>query len=304
MKFGEFVKRIQGEVERLCGNGYELEIEDILKNNGVTRKGMTIRKKGETSGPIIYLDSYYERWESGELSISSVAEDIYNTFVGSQVPVDCQDALRNFDMIKDKVIYCLVSRERNEALLNDVPWVPFCDLAVVFYALLGEGREGCVSSLIHNGHVRLWGTGVEELRKLAAENTPRLRPYVIRPLWEVIKEISGIPVLDKRECDLEKDMMYVLTNKNGIHGASVVLYDNVLEEISERLGTDLVILPSSVHETMIIPYEESLRLKDLGEMVRVINQTEVQEEELLSDNVYHYSRETGMLTVAFETMAA
>lgn len=300
MKFREFARRVQGAVGTLCGEGYKLRIENVQKNNGVVRRGMSIRKEGEDSGSVIYLDSYYECYENGEMSLENVARDIYGVFVHDETPVELKEILNDFQKIKDRVVCHLVNCERNEALLEEIPWVPFCDLAMVFSVLLKEGREGCMSSLIHHQHVNVWNSGVGELCKLARENTPRLRPYVFQSLPQIIKELNGLPVPSGEEEEPEEKDLYVLSNKSGVHGAAAVLYDNVLRDISEKLGADLVILPSSIHEVIIIPYGKSLRMKELGEMVKVINEAEVPVEDQLSDNVYRYSRKTGIVTVAVE----
>lgn len=91
--------------------------------------------------------------------------------------------------------------------------------------------------------------------------------------------------------------LYVMTNRTGINGASVILYDGVLRDFAETLGSDLVILPSSIHETLAIPYEEHLNAAELENMVRSINRTEVPPEDILSNSVYRYDRETDSVCV-------
>lgn len=304
MKFRDFARQVQKKVGKLCGEGYRIKIETIQKNNSVTRKGMSIRKEGEDSASVIYLDSYYVCYENDEMSLEGVAEDIYEVFVRNETPAELKEALNDFQKIKDRVVCCLVNRESNEALLEDVPWVPFCDLAVVFHVLFKEEREGSLSSLIHHEQVKAWNTSVDELRRLAGENTPRLRPYRFRSMLEIIREMNGLPVSDGEEAGPGEKAMYVLSNKSGVHGAAAVLYDNALRDISEKLGADFVILPSSIHEMIVLPYDKSLRMKELGEIVEVINETEVSREDRLSDHVYLYSRRTGAVTIASDTEAA
>ena len=99
----------------------------------------------------------------------------------------------------------------------------------------------------------------------------------------------------KTEClpneGAERNLL-ILTNRSGVYGASAILYEGVLKNIAQRLGSDLVILPSSVHEVILLPYEDERRMEGLERMVREINQTVLPEEEVLSDQVYVYNRET------------
>lgn len=59
----------------------------------------------------------------------------------------------------------------------------------------------------------------------------------------------------------------------------------------------MIILPSSIHEVLLVVYEEELCMEELKEMVRHVNQTEVAKEEILSDNVYIYSRKTDKISI-------
>ncbi len=69
-----------------------------------------------------------------------------------------------------------------------------------------------------------------------------------------------------------------------------MLYPGILEAVSEKLGYDLFVLPSSIHEIILLQAENSSRHKELAEMVAQINQTELAADEVLSSHVYYYSR--------------
>lgn len=91
--------------------------------------------------------------------------------------------------------------------------------------------------------------------------------------------------------------MYILTNISRCNGAAVMAYPNLLENIAEQLGHDLVILPSSIHEVIILSVDDQTDFRKLEEMVREVNDSQVAEEELLSDTIYVYERSTGRVTV-------
>lgn len=306
MRFYEFSREVREEAARLCGEGYDVEIQEIRKNNGAARTGILMREKGDPVGAVVYLDVYYERWERGSLSTGDVARLVCEAFSGRGRKELFTAELRDFESLRSRIVYRLVSRERNGELLKEVPWLPFCDLAVVFAVVLKDGPEGCLTFLIEHQHMELWDTDVETLRKAAEKNTPRLLPCRFLSFGDVLQGIAGFPCKTGERAmeagDLTgiagKEPYYVLSNEKGINGAAVLLYDGVLREISDRLGRDLVLLPSSVHEIIVIPYKEGVRTEDLEVVVRMVNETEVPEEDVLSDRVYRYWRETGTVALA------
>ena len=92
--------------------------------------------------------------------------------------------------------------------------------------------------------------------------------------------------------------MYVLSNSVGINGASALMYPNALKSIADELKKDLVILPSSIHEVLLIPYENDVDFEDLSNMVTTINQEQVPVEDRLSNHVYYYSRAADQVIIA------
>ena len=147
-----------------------------------------------------------------------------------------------------------------------------------------------------------WGVTADELYAAAFSNTPKLMGYNFSSMKEVMLEImgsedagcEGIENLPSRE-DLERDTfpLYVLTNRIKIHGAGCILYKNLLMEIVEKWGCNICIIPSSIHETILIPMSVAGNCEAISQMVREVNQTQVSPEEILSDHVYQFSRKTG-----------
>ena len=121
---------------------------------------------------------------------------------------------------------------------------------------------------------------------------------------EVMNKMMGI------DADMDPDMMpategpqlMVLTNMQGIHGAATLFYPGQLEAIAQQMGSDFFVLPSSVHETLILPDDGTAEPDSLQFMVREINQSTVAPEDRLSDFVYHYDSKDHVLEKA-ETFA-
>ncbi len=82
--------------------------------------------------------------------------------------------------------------------------------------------------------------------------------------------------------------MMVLTNSNSVNGAAVIFYPEVLEKIGEKMGADYFILPSSVHEVLILPDAGNWSVRDLENMVKEVNNGEVAAKDRLSYDVFNY----------------
>ena len=75
-----------------------------------------------------------------------------------------------------------------------------------------------------------------------------------------------------------------------MNGAACMFYPGVLEDFGKKLGRDFYLLPSSVHEVILVPADETVSKEALWEIVTDINRTQVAEEEILADSVYYYDR--------------
>ena len=93
----------------------------------------------------------------------------------------------------------------------------------------------------------------------------------------------------------EERMMYVLSNKTGINGASIILDEEFMENVYKRIGKDFYILPSSIHEVLAVADDGYMDAKDMQMMVYEINRSQVSVEDRLSDHVYKYTKETGLV---------
>lgn len=298
MKFDQFVSEVCKAVREKLGDRYHVEVQKVTKNNGSVKTGLCIGHHGEHIAPVIYLEPYYEN--CGEnLDWDETINDILDVLHECSKPeIELADIL-SFEKVKDKVVFKLISMERNKELLEDVPHIKWMDMAIVFYLLLDRMESGQMTALIYNKHVDLWATTSEELYTLAQENMKCMLPLQIKSMRQVMIET----IQDKLGYDLgeevlsviaeDKKPMYVLTNSIGIAGACCMMPGMGIEQLADKLGKDLVILPSSIHEIIAVPYESDLDLKNMSLMVQEVNKLEVAEEEQLSDKIYYFDRSAG-----------
>ena len=183
-------------------------------------------------------------------------------------------------------------------MLAQVPHKRILDLAVVFYCLLDNGDGKSATALIYNNNLKNWNVTIDDVYKAALKNTPDLLHCRISSMSSLFDK-CGVNV-DGKEVDLKDYVpsdMYVLTNETKINGAACILYDNVLYDFAQKLGKDLYILPSSIHEVILLPKLPIFEKNELVNMVREVNTEGVAADEILSDNVYEYNRNERLITM-------
>lgn len=304
--FEEFQTVLTEKVQAKLDEKITVRINDVTKNNGVVLKGMTFFGQGEVISPTIYLEPYYEAYKEG-CEWSEIVGRIVDTFrIGTKDEIFDIQSFINFKEAKEHIAFKVVNYEKNIKLLEQIPHKKFLDLAVVYYYLVNHSELDNATILIYNNHLETWGITADELDEIARDNTPHLLNADLRSITEVLSELLSrknidTDFLDEELCEEEENGgMYVLSNKTKIFGAAVMLYSEVLKKFAEKKQTDLFILPSSVHEVIIIPKTEGMEWKKLQEMVIEVNATQVEDIEILSDSVYCYSREKDELIPAWE----
>ncbi len=303
MTYEEFKHIVITELETKFSPGTSITIQQIFHNNTILEDALTILEPELNISPTIYLNSYFQQLEKG-IALSTVINEIYSYYQEHHSP-HCIDTsfFTCFDNIRSRIVYKLIHQEKNQELLKEVPWIPYLDLAIVFYCLLSSSPYENASVLIRNEHLAYWDASIDDLLSLAQQNTPFLLASCCDSLTDLL-----LPIMEQLPFKKQKDTsaglasstpvpMYVLTNQQRFLGACCILYDNVLKDIAHHLDCDLYILPSSIHEVILIPTTVTESVLTLSQMVCEVNQSDVLEEEILSDHIYYYHRSTDTITI-------
>ena len=294
MNYQQFIEEVERRVkEKIKGNEtMTVYIHTAVKNNGKERKGITVSEKGIHISPTIYLEEYFQQFQEGK-PIEKIVEKILQLYEEVKCSHPCEESLlQNYEELKGKFACKLIHRGKNEKLLINIPRVPWMDLAIVVFVLLEVSPYGTATVLVRKEHLEIWGLTEAQLFDEAKKNTPILLPYQFCPMRKLLREICPYAVDEGEE---EEESLYVLSNKLRSFGAASMLYDGILEKVGQKLGENYYILPSSIHEVIVVPESKSPVKQDLEEMVREINETQVEEEEVLSDRVYYFSRKENRL---------
>lgn len=312
MNFNEFKNTILLAMQRKYPNK-TISVQKVEKNNKISYDALIIYEQSNNCTPTIYLNDYYQDFCKGS-PLHQIIESI-NSFYISHKSTSQFDIsfFYSFDQVKDKIVFKLINYSKNKDLLSKVPYIRYLDLAITFYCQVESDFFSNASILIYNHHLNFWKTNKICIYEHAKKNTPLLFPAEIKKIYDIFNEpdrhndINCINSdnfitsnLDVDAFDTQKTPnipMYVLTNLKKINGASCLLYNNVLSQISNTLNSDYYILPSSIHEIIIIPAEDNSRYQELSDMVSNINASQLAYEEILSDHVYFYSRITNTLNM-------
>lgn len=299
MTYQKFEKEIVDAINKNLPRGHQTLIKPVDKNNGVVLHGLIINNGLCNISPTIYLDYYYDEYKKG-FSIDSLSKQIITQYQKFALEEDFDiTVFTDYKKCKPNISYKLINYEKNKELLKDVPHIVYLDLAIVFYCLLCKSKAETSSILIRNSHMEHWGVTCEELFDVASNNTPRLLESDIRNLTDIVKELmDNNPdiVLNSDSVIDDDNAMYVLTNKLKLYGACCILYKNLLEEFAKKVGSDLYIIPSSVHEVLLLPNSIEYDREYLTDLVKEVNSSDLSTEDVLSDHVYYYSRKDDAIT--------
>lgn len=279
----------------------------IASCDKVNRKldGITLISNGASKGasPTIYINDMYNDYLLTE-DLQKVLEDAAALMETTFAKLSVVDGL-DFKNAKDNIVFQVINTTQNQDMLKNMPHREFLDLSIIYRWIVATDEDGIQSTIINNSVARRLEMNEEQLFRCAVENTRRLLPPTVRSINDILCEMitkNDMPeamfeMLDAAPAD---KMMYVISNDRGINGAASMLYEDNLHSLAENLGTDLYILPSSVHECIAVsanlgdPYE-------LAAMVNEINMSEVALDERLSNQVYHYNKDLRKLTLATDT---
>jgi len=299
MEMREFALKVQKAMTEVLGDEYEVRLQEVQKNNGVVLQGLLILSEKQNVSPTIYLKPFWEAYENGA-TFAELIRRIIQIYREDTPKRDVDmEFFREFDKVKERICYRLVNEKQNRELLERIPHVTFLDLAICFYyayegEVLGQG-----TILIYNTHMKMWNTTTEELMQLAQKNTPRLFSWELSSMEFVIREFlkAEEDKWGKRALGAEEEAMFfeevpmqILTNRQKLFGAISMLYPEVLEQIAEVADTNLYIIPSSIHEVLLMPDRGEEEPSRLRSMIWDVNRTQLEPEEVLSNSLYYYDR--------------
>ena len=280
--FDDFCNTVVQIIEKLAadsGNEISCVIQPVIKRNDISRTALHIESENNKSYPVVYLEDYYEMLQKS--SVEEIAIQIYQTLGENLVALSELEVQKLIERgsVEKFLTYRLINKEMNTDYLKDKVYRDFLDLAVVYEIGCSVG-DNCGAIIVTKKLAEIIGYTENELYKIASANTPRKRPAKFMRLNEAI----GI---DNVESDFN-DPFIVLSNNEKVFGASVILYPGLDKVIYDLYG-ESIIIPSSVHELLII--NSDICADQLATMVNEVNNTVVNCEDILSYSIYKVSED-------------
>lgn len=311
-EFNDFMEELLYGLQMSKANSeYEFQFLEVVKRNDSKKVSLCIRQKGESIGVNLYLDDLVGRYQKADCNMDCLIQSILKQLQGNILSNRFTDAtvaqmveMRDFEKMRGKVLFKIINKDMNTEYLKNSVYVPVLDFAVCFFVLVGTEEE-TGTMLVTKSVIDSWRVSVSELYQLAMENTPRLMPYLFRNIIEVLEctmpDDGFSQYIDSQGIDRENFSLYVLENTKRTFGAGAMLYEGLLKQIATKIGADeVIVLPSSVHECILLPMVDEMDVAQLKNLVRLVNNTSVSPEDRLSENVYLYSKETDKITIMTE----
>ena len=290
MEYKAFTQHI---LELACEtfDGKKVELREVLKNNGVRLTGLTVIDPTVSVSPTIYLEQFYERYQNGETP-DAIMEQIAEIYEENRVKETVDfDVIYSYEKAKENLYYKVVNREKNESLLKEVPHRDFLDLALLPYIELDHSGFMNATTLVRSDMLSYWNITDETLLQDADENMKHCMAYTLTPIMEILKDHMNEETTE--QLSQADPNMYVLLTP-GMHFCAVLMaMEQIMEQVAQELDADLYVLPSSIHELIVIPATPLLCLSKLGELVKSVNESTVSSEDILSDHAYFYKRGSG-----------
>lgn len=305
MELKEFANKVREGVCAFLGNDTQAELKEVVKNNGVVLLAIMIAGEGVTAAPTIYLDPFYAEYQRGGL-LGDAVREICEIYQQNKIEAGINfEFFRDYEAVRGRIFQKVVNYEKNRQMLTQVPHIRFLDLAVVcYYAYLNDYLgKGAVQ--ITTEHLEMWGITQEELFADAEENTVKKLGPELQNMQEMIWEMisANLDDLDSHQleevlrCTVQEIPMYVMTLRGRYFGAVCLRFSQWLQAFADKFGKNVFVLPSSIHELILIPDMGREKPDFLKNMVREVNHEQVSEEERLSDQVYYFDQTTGLVSI-------
>ena len=294
MNIQEFTQEVCTEIAKVLG--CEVQYKEVEKLNGAKHYGLTILESGNNIAPTLYMRPFYDMYLYTK-NWKGTIKQIVAAYQADRFPKQLDMGwFKDFEKVQGLIFHKLVNFEANKALLEDIPYTRYLDLAIIYYVLYENDELGDGSILIHNSHLEMWDCTTQDLSGLAEKNTPRLYPIAVSTMENVLQECK-VDTEELHPIEETPVPMHVMTNEKRVNGAITILYQDALKNFTDRIHSDVVILPSSVHEVILLPLQEEKEFQELRNMVYEVNRSQLAREDFLSDNIYLYRRDTGSIEI-------
>ena len=296
--FEEFVENVKDRIKDYLPGKYEDAVIEVSRHEKINESylGMCVWTGGNAVSPVLNLEMYYALCQSSLTGMEDVIRRMADIVQENTIPVDLS-LVTDYGRTKENLFIRVCDAGRNGELLKNIPHTRIDDLAVTYHILRSIDAGGMSSMTVTSQMMADLGITKEQLHQDAIENSPRLFPPMIENIGTMLRlfemKAAGLEEEDISEIrkTMDQDMqipMLVVTNREQINGASALFYPGILDQVGKMMGEGYFILPSSVHEWIIVPDREGFDANEMQVMIMDANQNAVTPDIQLGDEAYHY----------------
>ncbi len=305
MSIKKFIEELAEALE-VRNEGLRVVPTEMQKNNGIVQNGLSFYRKDETVAPIFWLNKFYERFKKGELLKEHILERIIKEYESLPTPniPDMEEWMSSPEFLS-KISIHLVNGPRNQKMIEERNLVSYevenTDLVCLFYAKLFLEDDTLGEVAITKRIMEEYLPKVKDAEELYRLVTEQVQPEELRfeSSMSVMERLFREKKIDVPSFPTVEDYMYILSNKQMTFGAGSILAKAVKKVLLEKFPSGrITVLPSSVHELILLDSATCGDLKQLRDTVRQVNASEVDQEDFLADEVYQYDANTGKLAIA------
>lgn len=297
MDYQQFLFTITAGLQSACSADEKVTVQTTEQKHTVKIKTVSLYHRGKRTTPLIYMAPFYRMYQHG-YSMESIQKELKNVLdMVAQNETVKGEVFTEFSSASACLAVRLISYQKNQDFLKLVPHRRILDFAVV-YQLVFEGTKenaGMMgAAVVYHDHCRIWGVTEDILFQTALSSMLQRFPSALNS----VEALIGVP---EHMCQSDFPHLFALTNNRAFFGASVILYPGVLRQASKKLGGAYYILPSSVHEVLLIAKgdgkENMVDPEHLKAIVEEVNLTDAVSTEFLSNHVYAYIPETDEVNI-------
>lgn len=295
MNYETFTEMIKSCLQVQLGEHYKVETMDAPRNNRNDYTALMVLRLFPVEskiGRLIDMEKIYGEYLEGETLKECVNKlvEIFTEAEDEKAYSNITEEVYRWEWAKDRVYPLLVTREGNEKYLSTLLHRPFLNLEIIYYLTVQiDGVEGNIK--VTKALSGYWNCSEEAVYKRAMVNM-EFDGYDLIGLGTLIEDMTGLKVEEN------DNYMYVLSNGNKRYGAAGILSRDTLEMCADKIQESFYLLPSSIHEMIVVPDMGMVNAKELSEMVAAVNREQVMPEERLSEHVFYYDLEKQELQVA------
>lgn len=289
-------KEVTKELSEKIEESFRIEETIVVKMNDQKLHGLCVTKGESRTSPTIYIDEAFDAFCEGE-SIEYIAKRLACSFEESlEAGPETVKSNKEFDFRDKPLGLRVLDVKRNTEFLKDIPYMDVGnDLVLICDVKLEAHGDGFYSTVVNNSVLELIKKDKAAVFRKALQEAWNTDAPVLQTMSSKLFGAPPVNYLEGEKSVSSDEPMYVLSNETGVHGAAAFFYPDVQEKISAVLSDSYYALPSSTEEFIIVPEKAKIPAAKLAEMVYDINRTQVAPNEVLSDSVFRFDKETGVL---------